>query len=319
MLNVLIAGGAGFLGSHLTDYYLSRGARVTVLDNLSTGSVSNLAHVLEHDQLRFIEHDICEQISVDVAPDIVFHLACPASPVEYRKRSIETYMVNSIGTHNLLALSRNSGAVFVMASTSEVYGNPSVHPQTEAYWGNVNPIGVRSCYDEGKRFAEGLAMDYFRRYGTDVRIMRIFNTYGPRMKEHDGRVVSNFIVQLLHKQSLTVYGDGSQTRSFCYVTDLIRAMSLVGEREGISGEVFNLGNPNEISISELVVHLQNLSGLPAKVVYEKLPEDDPVRRKPDISKAKRVLNWEPLVALEDGLRSTMEFFEQQKLMNAIVK
>jgi len=316
MKKFLIAGGAGFIGSHLSEKLLNRGDSVICVDNYITGSKENISHLLDNPNFTLVEQDI-----VDGVPEIqeelegIFHLASPASPNQKSERSyiaysIETLRVNSQGTFNLLNLAKDKNAKFVYASTSEVYGNPSVSPQPETYWGNVNPNGIRSVYDEGKRFGEAMTMAYVRKFGLDARIMRIFNTYGDRMQPDDGRVVSNFIIQALQGENITVYGDGNQTRSFCYVSDLVDGIERLMDAVDIKGEVVNLGNPSEYTISELAHKITQMIDTSSQIVFEDKPADDPDRRKPDITKAKQLLNWEPKVPLEEGLQKTIEYFKQ---------
>lgn len=316
MKKFLIAGGAGFIGSHLSEKLLNRGDSVICVDNYITGSKENISHLLDNPNFTLVEQDI-----IDSVPEIqeelegIFHLASPASPNQKSERSyiaysIETLRVNSQGTFNLLNLAKDKNAKFVYASTSEVYGNPSVSPQPETYWGNVNPNGIRSVYDEGKRFGEAMTMAYVRKFGLDARIMRIFNTYGDRMQPDDGRVVSNFIIQALQGENITVYGDGNQTRSFCYVSDLVDGIERLMDAADIKGEVVNLGNPSEYTISELAHKITQMIDTSSQIVFEDKPADDPDRRKPDITKAKQLLNWEPKVPLEEGLQKTIEYFKQ---------
>lgn len=308
-MRILIAGGAGFIGSHLCDHFIAQGHTVTAVDNCITGRAQNVAHLAENDCFSFVEHDISEPVAWQ--GDAVFHLASPASPEGYLRHPFETLRVNSVGTDVLLALARENGAKFLFASTSEVYGDPEVHPQTETYWGNVNPVGPRACYDEGKRFGEALTMEYVRQFGVDARIIRIFNTYGPRNDPGDGRVVPNFIAQALSGQPLTIYGDGSQTRSFCYVRDLVRGISAAMFASNTQGEILNLGNPDERSISEFADIIVRLTGTDAPIVHKPLPADDPKRRRPDISKAQDRLGWFPEVSLEQGLSETIAYFRQE--------
>ena len=304
-MRVVITGGAGFLGSHLCDYFMERGHQVLCLDNLYSGSMDNIQHHLDHPSFQFINHDIIQPFVDEV--DKVLHFACPASPIHYQYNAIRTIKTNILGTMNMLGLGKRCGASILLASTSEVYGNPTIHPQVETYWGNVNPLGIRSCYDEGKRVAETLMMDYHRQHGVDVKIIRIFNTYGPRMAVNDGRVISNFIVQALRNEDITVYGGGTQTRSFCYVSDLIEGIARMAAADGVIGPV-NLGNPNELTILEIADRILHLTASSAKIVHKPLPSDDPERRCPDISVAKKYLNWEPSVSLEEGLGKTIEYF-----------
>jgi UDP-glucuronate decarboxylase len=308
MARVLVTGGAGFIGSHLVDVLLSRGHEVTVIDNLFTGRRVNIVRHLQNPNFEFIRHDITEPKLLEV--DQVYHLACPASPVHYQHNPVKTVKTSVTGTINMLGLCKRVGARFLLASTSEVYGDPKVHPQVESYWGNVNPIGPRSCYDEGKRVAETLTSCYREQNGVDTRIIRIFNTYGPRMLFDDGRVVSNFIVQALKGQDITVYGKGDQTRSFCYVDDLVNGIIATMEKEGFAGPV-NLGNPQEFTILELAKVVLEMTGSKSKIVYRELPQDDPTKRQPDIALAKRELGWEPRVQLREGLQRTIEDFAER--------
>jgi UDP-glucuronate decarboxylase len=308
MNRILVTGGAGFLGSHLCDYLLGRQADVICLDNFFSGSKHNIRHLAGDPGFEAIRHDVIHPFFVEV--DKVYHLACPASPIHYQHNPIKTVKTNVMGTINMLGLAKRTKARILLASTSEVYGDPQVHPQTEDYWGHVNPIGLRSCYDEGKRVAETLMMDYHRQNGVDIRIARIFNTYGPRMAVKDGRVVSNFIVQALRGEPLTVYGKGNQTRSFCYVSDLIEGLHKLMEAED-PGRPVNLGNPSEFTILELAELVIKLTKSRSPVAYRPLPQDDPTQRCPDISLARRTLGWEPKVGLEEGLQWTIDYFRQQ--------
>ncbi len=308
-MRVLITGAAGFLGSHLADRFLAEGHEVIGMDNLITGSRDNLAHLAGHPRFVFVEHDVTRFIAVDGPLDGVLHFASPASPIDYLELPIQTLKVGSLGTHNSLGLAKAKRARYLLASTSEVYGDPLVHPQPESYWGNVNPVGPRGVYDEAKRFAEAMTMAYHRYHGVDTRIVRIFNTYGPRMRARDGRVVSNFIVQALRGEPLTVYGDGSQTRSFCYVSDLIEGiyrLFMSGEHDPV-----NVGNPDEFTVLELAELVRRLTGSAAPIAFRPLPVDDPKVRQPDITRARRLLAWEPVVTLEDGLRRTIAYFQTQ--------
>ena len=309
-MRVLIAGGAGFLGSHLADRFLADGVDVVVADNFVTGARANIAHLLRNPRFRLIEQDVLEPLTVPEPLDGVLHLASPASPVDYLRLPVETLLVGSIGTLRLLDLARAHGARFLLASTSEVYGDPELHPQPESYWGNVNPIGPRSVYDESKRFAEALTMAYHRSRGLDIRIARIFNTYGPRMRFDDGRVVSNFISQGLDAIPLTVYGDGSQTRSFCYVDDLIRGLVALF-RNGPT-EPVNLGSDGEFTMLELAGLVQEILGSASPVTHAPLPSDDPKQRQPDLTAARTLLGWSPTIALADGLRRTIEDFRARR-------
>ncbi len=307
MKRILVTGGAGFLGSHLCERLLNEGNEVLCLDNFFTGSKRNILHLLDIHRFELIRHDITQPILLEV--DQIYHLACPASPIHYQYNPVKTIKTNVMGTIHMLGLAKRVKARILQASTSEIYGDPEVHPQREDYWGHVNPIGLRSCYDEGKRVAETLMMDYHRQNRVDIRIIRIFNTYGPRMAPNDGRVVSNFILQALRGEDITIYGDGSQTRSFCYVDDLIEGAIRMMNREGFIGPV-NLGNPAEFTILELARKVIELTGSKSKIVYEPLPQDDPTQRRPDISLAKEKLGWEPSIQLEDGLKKTIDYFER---------
>jgi UDP-glucuronate decarboxylase len=306
-MRILVTGGAGFLGSHLIDRLMSAGHEVICLDNFYTGNKRNVLKWIGNPYFELIRHDITEPIRLEV--DQIYHLACPASPVHYQYNPVKTVKTNVMGTMNMLGLAKRVKARFFLASTSEVYGDPEVHPQTEEYRGSVNPIGIRSCYDEGKRIAETLTFDYYRQNKVDIRVVRIFNTYGPRMLENDGRVVSNFIVQALRGVPLTVYGDGSQTRSFCYVSDLVEGFIRLMNSDYV-GPV-NIGNPGEYTILELAQAVQGMINPDAQIKFEPLPSDDPRRRQPDITKAKTLLNWEPTVPLEEGLKLTIEDFNNR--------
>jgi len=308
MERILVTGGAGFLGSHLCDLLLGLQADVICLDNFFSGSKDNIRHLAGHPTFETIRHDVIHPFFVEV--DQVYHLACPASPIHYQHNPIKTVKTNVMGTINMLGLAKRTGARILLASTSEVYGDPQIHPQTESYWGHVNPIGPRSCYDEGKRVAETLMTDYHRQNRVDIRIARIFNTYGPRMAVKDGRVVSNFIVQALRGEPLTVYGEGNQTRSFCYVSDLIDGLHRLMEADDPAGPV-NLGNPTEFTILELAELVLKLTKSRSPVIYRPLPQDDPAQRCPDISLAREALGWEPKVKLEKGLQQTIEYFKRQ--------
>ena len=300
----LVAGGAGFIGSHLCDRLIDDGYKVICIDNLYTGSLHNIEHLMSHPRFTFVNHDVTTPYDM-TGLSLVFNLACPASPVHYQKDAVYTAKTAFLGTLNMLELARKNDCIMLQASTSEVYGNPLVHPQPETYWGNVNPIGIRSCYDEGKRIGETLCMDYHRQYGTKVKIVRIFNTYGPRMAEDDGRVVSNFITQALREEDITIYGDGSQTRSFQYVSDLINGfMKMVKTDDSFTGPV-NLGNPEEHTIRELANMIIELTGSYSRVVYKSLPQDDPIRRKPIVSIAKQEISWVPQIQLKEGVLETI--------------
>jgi len=305
-MRVLVTGAAGFLGSHLCDRLLAEGHRVVGMDNFLTGNPANIAHLRKHPSFQFVLHDVANFVEVQGPLDGVLHFASPASPVDYLDYPIQTLKVGSLGTHKALGLSRSKGARFLLASTSEVYGDPLVHPQPESYWGNVNPVGPRGVYDEAKRFAEALTMAYHRYHKLDTRIVRIFNTYGPRMRPKDGRVVSNFIVQAIKGDPLTVYGDGSQTRSFCYVDDLIDGIVRLFERGG--SDPTNIGNPHEFTVRQLAEIVLRLTGSRSTIVAQPLPTDDPKVRQPDIRHARQTLDWEPRVSLEDGLQRTIEYF-----------
>jgi UDP-glucuronate decarboxylase len=304
---ILVTGGAGFLGSHLIDQLIHLGHEVICVDNFFTGTKKNIAHLLDHPKFELIRHDVTFPLFVEV--DEIYNLACPASPIHYQHDPVQTTKTNVHGAINMLGLAKRTKAKIFQASTSEVYGDPSIHPQTEDYWGNVNPIGVRSCYDEGKRCAETLFFDYYRQYGLDIRVARIFNTYGPRMHPNDGRVVSNFIVQALKGEDITIYGKGLQTRSFCYVSDLIRGfLNFMDVDADLPGPI-NLGNPVEFSMIELAELILKLTGSKSKLVFMPLPQDDPAKRKPNIDLAKAKLNWKPQVELHEGLKDTIQYFD----------
>ena len=305
----VVTGGAGFLGSHLVDLLLTRGHRVVVLDNLVTGSTDNIAHLAGRDDFRFIRQDVTEFLFLEGQVDFVWHFASPASPVDYAELPIQTLKVGSLGTHKALGLARHKGARFLLTSTSEVYGDPLVHPQTEDYWGNVNPIGPRGCYDEAKRFAEAMTMAYHREHGVETRIVRIFNTYGPRMRLKDGRVVPAFFGQALRGQPLTVFGDGSQTRSFCYCSDLIEGIHRLMMSDEV--EPVNIGNPVEMTVADFARQILRVTGSKSRLIFKPLPKDDPKQRKPDIGKARRLLGWEPKVELSEGLARTAEYFRNR--------
>jgi len=304
---ILVTGGAGFLGSHLIDRLLDRGDEVLCLDNLFTGDKRNLDHLYNHPRFEFMRHDVCMPLYVEV--DEIYNLACPASPIHYQHDPVQTTKTSVHGAINMLGLAKRLKAKIFQASTSEVYGDPSVHPQPETYWGNVNPIGLRSCYDEGKRCAETLFFDYHRQHGLDIKVARIFNTYGPRMHPADGRVVSNFVLQALAGEPITIYGDGSQTRSFCYYEDLIEGfMRLMDTDSTVTGPI-NLGNPNEFTIKELAELVVEMTGSKSVIEYRPLPSDDPMQRKPNISLAQQHLKWEPQVQLREGLVKTIDYFD----------
>lgn len=306
MRRVLVTGGAGFLGSHLCDRLIAEGNDVICVDNLFTGSKDNIRHLLSNPYFEFIRHDITEPLYVEV--DQIYNLACPASPQHYQYNPIKTAKTSIHGAFNMLGLAKRVNARILQASTSEVYGDPEVHPQPETYRGCVNPIGIRACYDEGKRMAETLFFDYYRQHHTDIRVIRIFNTYGPRMSPYDGRVVSNFIVQALKGEDITIYGDGTQTRSFCYVDDLINGMYRMMNTEDFTGPV-NIGNPGEFSMLELAEKIVELTGSSSKLVHKALPSDDPVQRRPVIDLAREKLDWNPTISLEEGLKYTIDYFK----------
>jgi UDP-glucuronate decarboxylase len=307
-LRILVTGGAGFIGSHLCERLIDLGHSVICLDNLFTGSRRNIASLLPNRRFEFLRHDVNEPLILEV--DQVYHLACPASPVHYQRNPVRTIRTCVQGTLHALELSREVSARLLIASTSEVYGDPSVHPQTETYWGDVNPIGIRACYDEGKRCAEALAVSYARQYEVEVRIARIFNTYGPRMDENDGRVISNFVVQALRNEPITLYGDGGQTRSFCYVDDLVEAL-IRFMNVTYPAEPVNLGNPRETTIAHVATMIRELTGSSSSIVYKPLPQDDPARRCPDIQRARELLDWSPTVVLEQGLQRTIDYFRSR--------
>lgn len=308
MSRILVTGGAGFLGSALCDRLIESGDEVICADNLFTGSKDNIRHLMNHPNFEFIRHDITKTLHVEV--DQIYNLACPASPPYYQYNPIKTAKTSVLGAINMLGLAKRVRGRILQASTSEVYGDPEVHPQPESYRGSVNPIGIRSCYDEGKRMAETLFFDYYRQHNVDIKVIRIFNTYGPRMNSNDGRVVSNFIVQALKGEDITVYGDGTQTRSFCYVDDLIEGMTrMMNSRDGFTGPV-NLGNPGEFTMLELAQKVIELTGSSSKIVYRPLPSDDPMQRKPAIDLAHKELDWKPNIMLEEGLKKTIEYFEK---------
>jgi UDP-glucuronate decarboxylase len=307
-MRILVTGGAGFIGSHLCERLIGEGHDVICLDNFFTGRRENIFHLLEDRHFELVRHDVIEPILLEV--DQIYNLACPASPIHYQYNPVKTVKTSVMGMINMLGLAKRVRARILQASTSEVYGDPLVHPQPEEYWGNVNPIGSRSCYDEGKRIAETLMMDYHRQNRVDTRIARIFNTYGPRMLENDGRVVSNFIVQALRDEPLTLYGSGDQTRSFCYVDDLVEALIRLMNSEGVHDPV-NLGNPREFTIKELAEHVAKICGSSASIQYHPLPEDDPRQRKPDITRAERLLGWTPTIQLREGLEKTVAYFRER--------
>jgi dTDP-glucose 4,6-dehydratase len=310
-MRVLITGAAGFIGSHLCDRFLQEGFEVIGMDNFLTGSPDNIAHLFGHPRFKFLHYNVVNYIYLEGTVDMVLHFACPASPADYMSNPIHTMKVDSLGTLNTLGFAKLKKARYVFASTSEVYGDPSVHPQPETYWGHVNPIGPRSVYDEAKRFSEAMCMAYHREHGIDVRILRIFNTYGPRMRTNDGRVIPNFITQALRREPITVYGSGEQTRSFCYIDDLVEGIFRASVKDGLSGEVINLGHPQEvkvIDIAKLIIELTNTS---SKIVFHPSLPDDPKRRCPDISKARKLLLWEPKKPLREGLLETISWFTEK--------
>ena len=307
-MKIILTGAAGFLGSHISDKLIDAGHSVIGLDDLSTGSLQNLEHLLENPKFNFFEHDVREPIQIK--GDAILNFACPASPIHYQADPVRTIETNFLGIINMLHLAKKLGIPLVQASTSEVYGDPTISPQPESYWGNVNPIGIRSCYDEGKRAAETLCFDYRRQYGVDARVIRIFNTYGPRMAVGDGRVVSNFIVQAISGQDLTVYGEGKQTRSFCFATDLVDGIYKMLTSTKLIDAPINLGNPREFTMLELAETVIKLTGSSSSIVHKELPQDDPQQRKPDISRAKEVLGWEPTIELEEGVQRTIEYFQK---------
>jgi dTDP-glucose 4,6-dehydratase len=309
LARVVVTGGAGFLGSHISTALLDRGDQVVAVDNLSTGRVQNIEHLFGHDAFQFIRRDVTEYLWVPGPVDAVLHFASPASPRDYLELPIQTLKVGSLGTHNGLGLAKDKGARFLLASTSEVYGDPQIHPQPEDYWGHVNPVGPRGVYDEAKRFAEAISMAYARTHGMAVRIVRIFNTYGPRLRAHDGRVVSNFIDQALRGEPLTIYGDGAQTRSFCYVEDEVRGLLALLDSD-LEGPC-NIGNPDEFTVRELAEIVIEITGSDAEIVHEDLPVDDPAKRRPDITRARTELGWEPKIELREGIERTVEWFRDE--------
>jgi len=306
-VRILVTGGAGFLGSHLVSKLVEQGHDVICVDNFYTGSRSNIQELLQHPRFELMRHDVTFPLYLEV--DQIYNLACPASPVHYQRDPVQTTKTSVHGAINMLGLAKRTGARILQASTSEVYGDPEIHPQTEDYWGRVNPIGIRSCYDEGKRCAETLFFDYWRQYSTDIRVIRIFNTYGPNMNMEDGRVVSNFIVQALRGDDITIFGDGSQTRSFCYVDDLIEGMVRFMNLESDFVGPINLGNPTEFTVRKLAEEVIRLTGSKSKVVFKELPSDDPRQRQPDIGVAKELLGWQPVTPLEEGLKRTINYFQ----------
>ncbi|CUS85164.1 dTDP-glucose 4,6-dehydratase [Candidatus Kryptonium thompsonii] len=309
MARVVITGGAGFIGSHLCDRFIAEGDEVICLDNLITGNLDNIAHLFGHPKFKFIKYDVTEFLYVPGEVDFILHFASPASPMDYVKYPIQTLKVGALGTHKALGLAKAKGARFLLASTSEVYGDPLVHPQSEDYWGNVNPIGIRGVYDEAKRFAEAMTMAYHRYHGLDTRIARIFNTYGPRMRIDDGRVIPTFMTQALKGEDITVFGDGTQTRSICYIDDLVDGIFKLLMSDYVYP--INLGNPDEVTILQLAQEIKELTGSKSKIVFKPLPPDDPKVRRPDITKAREILGWEPKVPRSEGLKRTLEYFKQK--------
>lgn len=307
-MRILVTGGAGFIGSHLCEKLIEQNNDVICVDNFFTGSKNNISHLMDQWNFELIRHDITQPIMLEV--DRIYNFACPASPIHYQYNPVKTIKTSVMGTINMLGMAKRVKARIMQASTSEVYGDPKIHPQTEAYWGNVNPIGIRSCYDEGKRVAESLMMDYYRQNKVDIKIIRIFNTYGPRMALNDGRVVSNFIVQALQNKDITIYGDGSQTRSFQYIDDLVEGIFKMMDKENFIGPV-NLGNPNEFTIKALAERVIELTNSRSKIVYHDLPSDDPTQRQPQISLARKELDWKPLIALDEGLKKTIPYFDSE--------
>lgn len=307
-MRILVTGGAGFIGSHLCEYLIEKGEDVICVDNLFTGSKNNISHLQSKKNFKFIEHDIINPLFIEEKIDQIYNLACPASPVHYQFNPIRTIKASVIGVTNMLGMAKKHNARILQASTSEVYGDPKEHPQKETYWGNVNPIGIRSCYDEGKRVAETLMFDYHRQNKVDIRVVRIFNTYGSKMTKNDGRVVSNFIVQALEGKDITVYGDGRQTRSFCYVSDMVEGLYKMINNPSETGPI-NLGNPDEFTVMELAEKVINFTSSKSKIIKKKLPQDDPKQRKPDITLAKKYLKWEPKVNLDEGLKTTIKYFK----------
>lgn len=306
MKRILVTGGAGFIGSHLCKELIKQGNEVICVDNFFTGRKANILELLDNPYFELIRHDIVNPILLEV--DQIYNLACPASPVHYQYNPIKTVKTNVIGTMNMLGLAKRVKARLLQASTSEVYGDPEIHPQVESYRGNVNPIGIRSCYDEGKRVAETLCFDYHRQENVEIRVVRIFNTYGPNMLENDGRVISNFIVQALGNKDITIYGDGTQTRSFCYVSDLVNALIKMMNKDEFTGPV-NLGRPEEFTVIDAAKKIINMTNSKSKIIFKELPLDDPIKRKPDISLAKKTLNWEPIISFEEGLKNTISYFK----------
>jgi len=316
-MKILLTGGAGFLGSHISNKLIENNHNLTVLDDLSTGSISNIEHLKSNPNFTFVEHDVRKPFYIEV--DAILNFACPASPIAYQQDPVRTIETNFLGMVNLLHLAKETGAMVIQASTSEIYGDPTESPQREEYWGNVNPIGIRSCYDEGKRAAETLCFDYKRQYGLETRVLRIFNTYGPNMSKSDGRVVSNFIIQAIQNQPLVIYGDGTQTRSFCYVSDLIEGIYKLLILDRTLSSPINLGNPSEFTIMKLAETIINITGSSSFIVNSSLPQDDPKQRKPDISNARQILNWNPSVDLNEGLTNTISYFRKMLANDRVSK
>ncbi len=310
----VVTGGAGFIGSHLCDRLLAEGHKVICIDNVITGKMKNIKHLMENSNFTFIKQDVSKQAELKGDVEYIFHLASPASPIDYQESPVKTILSNSYGTFNLLTLTKQKNAKFLLASTSEVYGDPLIHPQSETYWGNVNPTGVRSCYDESKRVAEAMVMAFVRKYGTDARIARIFNTYGERMRLDDGRVIPNFVTQCIKGEPVTIYGDGRQTRSICHVSDMVEGLCKI-MFEGQKGEVYNVGNPAEYTMIELAEEVKRLTGAKSEFVFKPLPQDDPMQRRPDINKIRNALGWEPKVTPQEGLKRTIEWFRKEIVSN----
>jgi len=307
-MNILVTGGSGFIGSHLCEALLAKKHNVICIDNFGSGDAKNIQHLLQNKNFQFIKHNIIQPLQIDGKIDQIFHLASRASPIDYQQYPVETALSNSLGTHNMIKLALEKNATLLFSSTSEVYGDPAVHPQKENYWGNVNPIGIRSCYDESKRFAEALLMAYYREYKAKVKIIRIFNTYGPRMRKDDGRVIPNFITQALANKPITIYGNGKQTRSFCYVDDLVTGIIKMMDSDQLGP--MNLGNPKENTMIEIANFIKKIANSKSEIIFKPLPEDDPTRRCADISHAKKTLQWEPKVTLDDGLKKTVDWFRK---------
>lgn len=308
MQKVLVTGGAGFIASHLCERLIEKGYEVHCIDNLITGSKRNIEHLMQNQNFKFIEGDVIKDLPKEKY-DFIFHMASPASPIDYQNHPEETLLANSVGTLNVLNLAKETGAKTLITSTSEIYGDPLEHPQKETYWGNANSFGPRSCYDESKRFAEAATYVFLKKYGIDARVVRIFNTYGPRMQKDDGRVISNFINQAITGSAITIYGDGTQTRSFCFVSDMVEGIMKAMFEEGTRGEVFNLGNPEEYTMNDLAEKIKEMTGSVSEITFKSLPPDDPKQRQPDITKAKTILKWEPSVSVDEGLQKTIEFYK----------